>query len=199
MNKYLISTLMINFTISILSIISAPILVFSLNLPEYALTEGGCLEMTQAFVLVCTFAVYVAALMCKGGKDEKMITLFFAALTYAFILREVDFDKMNLPNVLLFMLYGHGRTATLAIAFAIALIGAAIRFKTYLNSTLKFLFSTRGLLIALSCALLWTGYFFERHVEGAMGEILEETSELIGYLMLLLSSAITLKRSHSQQ
>ena len=76
------------------------------NHPEWAITESGCLEITQAAILVVALVFYVVALFRKGGKDEKMITLFFAILIYAFILRGVDFDKMGLPEALVYMLYG---------------------------------------------------------------------------------------------
>ena len=36
-----------------------------------------------------------------------------------------------------------------------------------------------------SCAMLWTGYFFEHHTKLETNELLEEFFELIGYILLL--------------
>ena len=181
-----------------LSAIIGVMLMAIFNHPEWAITESGCLEITQAAILVVALVFYVVALFRKGGKDEKMITLFFAVLIYTFILREVDFDKMGLPEALVFMLYGKGRTITLVLGFAIALLGAIVHFKTYIKSTLKFIFSTRGFLIAAAAAMLWTGYFFEHHSNlGATGELLEELFELAGYCLILTSAVKTEIRSRT--
>ena len=75
------------------------------------------------------------------GGNERMITLFFAVLMWAFILREVDFDKMGLPDAAVFMLYGKGRAIPLVAGFSIAIIGAAIKFRHYFKATLSFLLS----------------------------------------------------------
>ncbi len=168
-----------------ISAASAFVFFFAMGKPEWATPENGCLEITQAIILTATLAIFIAALCRKGNKNEKWITLFMAVLCYAFILREVDFDKMGLPDALVFMLYGHGRTAAIVAGFAVALIGAALNFKTYVKSSLRLLFSKRGLLLAASCAMLWTGYFFEHHTKLETNELLEEIFELIGYILLL--------------
>lgn len=168
-----------------ISAASAFVFFFAMGKPEWATPESGCLEITQAVILTATLAIFIAALCRKGNKNEKWITLFLAVLCYAFILREVDFDKMGLPDALVFMLYGHGRTAAIVAGFAVALIGAALSFKTYVRSSLRLLFSKRGFLLAASCAMLWTGYFFEHHTKLETNELLEEFFELIGYILLL--------------
>ena len=181
-----------------LSAIIGVVLMTIFNHPEWAITESGCLEITQAAILVVALIFYVVALFHNGGKDEKMITLFFAVLMYAFILREVDFDKMGLPEPLVFMLYGKGRAITLILGFAVALIGALLKFKTYIKSTLKFIFSTRGYLIAAAAAMLWIGYYFEHHSNlEATGELLEELCELAGYCLFLTSALKTEARART--
>lgn len=185
----------------ICAVLSAPAGVASMtifNHPEWAISESGCLEIAQAVILAVALIFYAVALFHRGEKDEKMITLFFAVLTYAFILREVDFDKMGLPAPLVFMLYGKGRTITLVLGFAMVLLGSLIQFKTYMKSAFKFIFSTRGFLITSAAALLWIGYFFEHHSGlETTGELLEELCELAGYCLILSSALKTEMRART--
>lgn len=162
---------------------------------SWVLSEQGAIEILQAVVLLFTLFIYIYALIKNDPGGESMITLFFTVLVWAFILREVDFDKMNLPEFAVFMLYGKGRVLTIFIGFTVALIGASINFKHYINKTIRLIFSVRGALIAATTVFLWTGYFFEHKFGGANGELYEELCELAGYLCLFSSAIITEKIS----
>lgn len=131
------------FSISAITLASAAVSVLAFGDTSWVYSESGALEILQAVLLACAFLYYVAALFRKGGGNERMITLFFAVLMWAFILREVDFDKMGLPDAAVFMLYGKGRAITLVAGFSIAIIGAAIKFRHYFKATLSFLLSAR--------------------------------------------------------
>lgn len=189
--------IMAAFSISAITLASAAISVFALGETGWVYSEGGALEILQAVLLACAFIYYVTALLRKGGKRERMITLFFAVLMWAFILREVDFDKMGLPAAAVFMLYGKGRAITLIAGFSIALIGAAMKFRHYLKTALRFIMSARGVLMAAACALLWTGYMFEHILEVSNAELYEEGFELAAYCLILASAAMTEKISEA--
>ncbi len=185
------------FSISAITLVSAAISVFAFGETGWVYSEGGALEILQAVLLACAFIYYVTALLRKGGESERMITLFFAVLMWAFILREVDFDKMGLPAAAVFMLYGKGRIITLVAGFSAALIGAAMKFKHYLKTALSFLMSARGALMAAACAMLWTGYLFEHVIEVSNAELYEEGFELAAYCLILASAAMTEKISEA--
>lgn len=189
--------LMAAFSISAITLASATVSVLAFGDTSWVYSESGALEILQAVLLACAFLYYVAALFRKGGGNERMITLFFAVLMWAFILREVDFDKMGLPDAAVFMLYGKGRAITLVAGFSIAIIGAAIKFRHYFKATLSFLLSVRGTLMAAACALLWTGYLFEHRLEVPNAELYEEGFELAAYCLILASAAMTEKISGS--
>lgn len=185
--------LMSAFSISIATLVSAAVSVFAFGETGWVYSESGALEILQAVLLACAFLYYIAALLRKKGENERMITLFLAVLMWAFILREVDFDKMGLPSAAVFMLYGKGRTITLVAGFSAALAGAALKFRHYFKAALSFIFSARGALMAAACALLWTGYVFEHRIEIANAELYEEGFELAAYCLILASAAMTEK------
>lgn len=180
--------LMAVFLISTITLAAASISTLAFGETGWVYSEGGALEILQAVVLFCALLYYVYALFQKNASGERMIILFFAVLMWAFILREVDFDKMGLPSAAVFMLYGRGRMITLAAGFAAALIGAAMHFKHYLKASLSFILSRRGALMAVACALLWTGYVFEHHLGIANAELFEEGFELVAYCLILTSA-----------
>lgn len=183
--------LMAVFLISTITLAAASISTLAFGETGWVYSEGGALEILQAFLLFFAFLYYAHALFQKNASGERMIILFFAVLMWAFILREVDFDKMGLPSAAVFMLYGRGRTITLVVGFAAALIGAAMRFKHYLKASLSFVFSKRGVLMVAACVLLWTGYVFEHRLEVANAELFEEGFELAAYCLILASAVMT--------
>ena len=177
--------------ISIVIFLLASISVILFKNSGWVYSETGVLEILQGILLLFTFIYYLIAFLKYPQAKDSMITLFFAVLMWAFFLREVDFDKMNLPEILTFILYGNGRNITLIAGFSIAVIGAIIHFNRYIQQTRSFIFSIRGLLVVLACIFLWLGYIFERHLDIGCSELFEEGSELIAYLCLLSSALIT--------
>lgn len=160
-SKILLSIVVVT---SVIIFIVASISVFVFKNSSWIYSETGVLEVVQSVILLFSFIFYLYAFTkCPTARDS-MITLFFSVLMWAFLLREVDFDKMNLPSALTFILYGKGRTITLVAGFSVAIIGAILYFNRYIKQTLAFMLSIRGLLILMACVFLWVGYIFERRL-----------------------------------
>lgn len=153
--------------------------------------EDGCLEILQACVLAlsCVMFVWAAALVEKGR--GRAILIFCALACYAGILREVDFDKMNLGAFADFMLYGAGRYATLIVGFAAVLGYAALNFRRYFDASLRFLKSAPGILLVMAGAFIFAGGYFE-HSEFESAQFLEEFFELVGYYCIMASALTVL-------
>ncbi len=164
--------------------------ILALQDPSFS-SEESVLEWSQAVLIFIAMIVYMVVGLAQKN-PARMIALFFAVLCYSFILREVDFDKMNLPDAAVFMLYGGGRYVTLALGFGITLGCAALNWKRYFLAAWNFVFSKEGLLIALAAAFLWLGYFFEHKFDVANDEFWEEFCELLGYACLLSSALFSL-------
>ena len=164
---------------------------------SWVYSESGVLEISQSVLLFIAFIYFLYAFFANSRPNERMISLFLLVLAWAFLLREVDFDKMNLPAPLVFMLYGAGRTITVTAGFAAALIGASMHFKKYAAASLSFIISSRGLMILLTGVFLVVGYIFEHKFHGAASELYEEGFELLAYIFFLVLSCITAAKNQS--
>lgn len=153
--------------------------------------EDGCLEILQACILVMNFAMFAAAAALAGRGKGRAILLFCAMVCYAGILREVDFDKMNLGAFADFMLYGAGRYATLIVGFAAILGYAALNFKRYFGASLRFIKSASGILFVFAGVFILTGGYFEHSGLGS-AQFLEEFFELVGYYCIMASALAAL-------
>ncbi len=194
MNKKLKIFYTIVYILTAISAVMGVIFTFVLNKPEFALQETGCIEVSQAAILVVAFLTYIISLCSKGGKDEKMMTLALAVLMYAFIVRELDFERMNLPDWIVAILYGEGRTITVITGFAIAFIGMAMRFKHYFKTCLNFLKTKRAKLLIIGGIFLIIGNVIEHATSwGNLTEVVEEETELLGYCFILSSAILTKK------
>ncbi len=188
------------FALSAAAIAASAVLVFAFGKTSPVYSESGILEVLQSAVLVLCLAAFAAAswrsLKAPSGDGAApLIPVFFTLLAYAFILREVDFDKMGLPAAAEFMLYGAGRHAVLIAGFAAIAVFAAARFGKYLKASLEFLKSSNGRFIAAAGALLVAGYLFEHEIPLKEGEFFEESCELMGYCSLFAAAASMCEKS----
>ncbi len=194
MSKKLKTFYFLVFLLTAISAITGFFLVTVFNRPEFALSESGCIENSQAFILVIAFLTYVSVLISQKNNDEKMITLFLAVLMYAFILREVDFNRMNLPNWAVIILYGKGRNITIVMGFAIAIIGALMNFAHYKKASLDFIKTKRAILLITAGVVLLSADIIEHYTYwGTYTELIEEEVELLAYCIILTSAIFTKK------
>ena len=90
--------------------------------------ENNLLENTQAFVLMFVFFLYLLPLF-DPLRGDKLIAVFFAILTLAFLLRELDIEKFDLPKILILLGSGNGRNILLASGFLSTLGFALFKFR----------------------------------------------------------------------
>lgn len=155
--------------------------------------ENGLLENIQVLLLVVTFLTFLLPALYQQ-RNDKLILLFFALLSFNFILREVDVEEFELPNILILLGSGIGRKILLAIGFIGIIFYALLNAKYYANLSICLLKSSTGILLFLSAVFLFLGGFFE---EGKFQHhtYFEELSELVGYVLFFLSSLILLDKS----
>lgn len=160
--------------------------------------EGGFLEILQAVLLGIGCLVFLAPVVSRQ-EPGKLIFLFCSLLCYSFVVRELDVELLNVPEIVKFIGSGIGRNVSLALAFGAMLIYAVAHFSYYKKTGLQFLKSRAGILLMLGGVLLQVGDLFEKNYALQHHVYFEEFSELTGYVLILLSalavnSAITCRK-----
>lgn len=160
--------------------------VFIFNITSiYA--ENGLLENIQVILLTISCIVFLIPIALEK-KTEKSILLFCSLLCYSFILREMDFESLDVPNVIKFISFGVGRNATLTAAFISLFSYAAFRFSYYKNACISFIRSKSGILLMSGGLFLIVGDIFEKRSSIIHHVYWEELFELCGYCFILLSA-----------
>lgn len=150
-------------------------------------SEDGLLETLQAILLGIGCLVFLAPVASRK-KPGKLIFLFCSLLCYSFVVRELDVELLNVPEVVKFIGSGIGRNASLVLAFSAMLIYALANFSYYKKAGLQFLKSKAGILLMLGGVLLQIGDLFEKSYALQHHVFFEEFSELSGYVLILLSA-----------
>ncbi len=154
--------------------------------------ENGLLENIQALLLFATFLTFLIPALYQK-RNDKLILIFFALLSFNFILREVDVDELDIPNILILLGSGIGRKVLLAIGFISIIFYALLKAKYYTNLSINLLKSSTGILLFLSAVFLFMGGFFEE-AKFQHHTYFEELSELTGYVLFFLASLILIDK-----
>jgi len=167
--------------------------VYVLNQPSiYA--ENGPLENIQVFTLSLACLVFFLPAVCQE-RNDKLFQLFLSLLCLSFVLREVDIEDLNVPNILISIGSGTGRNVLLIIGF-IAIFSSMLFNLTHQKKVLKrYVLSKGGLLLVTAGILLCIGSLFEEMTLVAHHAFFEEMSELTGYVIILLVAFIWSKNS----
>ena len=156
--------------------------------------ESGPIENIQVFILTIACLVFLLPVI-RQTRTDKLLLLFFAFLCLSFILREVDIEYLDIPNVLKFLGAGIGRKVMLVIGFIGMLFYAMLNMAHYKNILKLFFVSKEGVLIIMAGMFLYIGSFFEKTNLVQHRTFFEEMSELIGYLLILLAALALSKNS----
>jgi hypothetical protein len=149
--------------------------------------EDGFLESVQAGLLASGALVFLAPFALRK-EQGKLVYGFCSLLCYSFVVRELDVERLNVPEVVKFIGSGIGRNVSLALAFSAILIYALANFSYYKKAGLQFLKSRPGILLMLGGVLLQIGDMFEKNYGLQYHVFYEEFSELTGYALILLSA-----------
>ncbi len=151
--------------------------------------ENGLLENIQVLTLLATCIIFFIPTISQK-REDKLILLFFSFLSLAFILREIDVERLDVSSILVFIGSGIGRNTLLGIGF-IAIFAYAIVNHTYYKKFLKPFFTSKGgVLLVLAGIFLLIGDRFENYDTMYIHVFIEEMFELLGYLFMLLSALI---------
>jgi len=147
--------------------------------------ENRFLENAQVFILALAGLIFFLPIAYQKRTD-KLLLLFFAFLCLSFILREVDVEDFNIPNILIYIGSGIGRNVLVATGFISILFYAIYNITHYKTVLRDFLLSIDGVLIITAGILLFVGEYFEDAHSLSHNVFLEEASELLSYVLILL-------------
>ena len=181
-----------------ITIVTYTIIFFYLSYSVYTLNqssiydENGILENIQILTLTLSSIIFLLPVITQKRKD-KLLLLFFALLCLAFILRELDVEKLNVPDILIFFGSGIGRNIMISTGFILLTTYAIFNRQYYIELAKKFIMSVEGYLIVLAAILLLSGGYFEHMTSVQHHVFLEEIFELFGYVLILIVSLILYK------
>ena len=158
------------------------------NVNVYA--ENGILETLQAALLALSCLIFLATAIWEKGTG-RLVVLFCALLCYGFVLREVDVETFDIPDLLILLGSGTGRNVSLAVGLILLCLCALFAgFRAQFRLGLAFAHSRAGLLLLSGLGFLLLGDVFEKQVLGSVPHhvFFEEMSELLGDVMILLSA-----------
>lgn len=165
------------------------------NVQVYA--ENGPIEIMQASLIAISCFLFITPLALKKN-SEKLTHLFCFWLSYSFIVRELDIERLDAHDLLVLIGSGIGRNIILTVGF-ISLTGYALSKFTYYKAVgLAFLKSKTGLLLMLGGLFLVIGTLFEMSSSINQNVLFEELFELGGYSFILIS-ALSLNFSSSAE
>jgi hypothetical protein len=150
--------------------------------------ENHALENNQVIMLFICGAVYLQTLFYTQ-KDQKLFPGAGALLCLSFILRELDVEKFELPQVIILLGHGLGRNIMLIGLWLLVIVLFIRNFKHYLEFSIYLLMTRSALLMIAGGLLLFVGNLFEDRVFGVkFHQLYEELSELTAYSLILLAS-----------
>lgn len=163
--------------------------------------ENGILENIQVFTItVAGLLLFLPVINQK--RTDKLVLLFFAFLCLSFVLREVDVEDLSIPDVLKSVGSGAGRNVILAAGFITIFSFAMFNVTHYKNVVRSFFASQKGAWILMAGILICFGEVFESMKYVPHHVLLEELSELSGYVLILLVAFTYSKKSterHSRE
>jgi hypothetical protein len=150
--------------------------------------ENHALENNQVIMLFICGAVYLQTLF-DTQKDRKLFPCAGALLCLSFILRELDVEKFDLPQIIILIGHGLGRNIMLIGLWLLVIVLFIRNYKHYLEFSIYLLMTRSALLMIAGGLLLFVGNLFEDRVFSVnYHQLYEELSELTAYSLILLAS-----------
>lgn len=154
--------------------------------------ENSLLENTQAVTLFFAFLMFLAPVVNSARRD-RLLAAFFGMLALGFILRELDVERLNVPEFLILIGSGDGRNLLLAMGFLFILVIALFNSRYYINLASCFLRARVGVTAMLAGIFLVLGDMFE-DIHVAHNMLFEESLELVGYAFFMAAASSLARR-----
>jgi hypothetical protein len=154
--------------------------------------ENNLLESTQAFTLALALVFFLVPVF-DSVRNDRLIAVFLSLLSLGFILRELDVEQFDLPNLLILLGSGKGRNLLLGTGLLLTLVTALFKFRYYLSLSRCFFRHGAGIATLFAGLFLVVGDIFEK-IDIPYHVLYEESLELVGYAILLLAASKLARR-----
>jgi hypothetical protein len=157
-----------------------------------AYAENNLLESTQALTLALALVFFLVPVF-DSVRNDRLIAVFMSLLSLGFILRELDVEQFDLPNILILLGSGKGRNLLLGTGLLLTLATALFKFRYYLSLSRCFFRHGAGIATLFAGLFLVIGDMFEK-IDIPYHVLYEESLELVGYAILLLAASKLARR-----
>ena len=154
--------------------------------------ENNLLESTQALTLALALVFFLVPVF-DSVRNDRLIAVFMSLLSLGFILRELDVEQFDLPNILILLGSGKGRSLLLGTGLLLTLATALFKFRYYLSLSRCFFRHGAGIATLFAGLFLVIGDMFEK-IDIPYHVLYEESLELVGYAILLLAASKLARR-----
>jgi|TARA_B100000768_G_scaffold137660_1_gene128733 hypothetical protein len=154
--------------------------------------ENNLLESTQALTLALALVFFLVPVF-DSVRNDRLIAVFLSLLSLGFILRELDVEQFDLPNLLILLGSGKGRNLLLGTGLLLTLVTALFKFRYYLSLSRCFFRHGAGIATLFAGLFLVVGDIFEK-IDIPYHVLYEESLELVGYAILLLAASKLARR-----
>ena len=155
---------------------------------SYVYDENELIENLQALLLLSSCAVFLFSLPGTAGA-ERMILLAGALFFLSLFLREVDVEKLRVPDIIILVGSGHGRNIILLSLWLIIFAYMLQRLHDSVNLLWALLFSRAGALYLAGGLFLVLGEVLESLSRSFRFQ--EEMSEVIGDYIIFIAVLYT--------
>ncbi|MEA3469386.1 MAG: hypothetical protein U9R57_14330 [Thermodesulfobacteriota bacterium] len=151
--------------------------------------ENGFLENLQAVLLVLSIVVFLSQLFLTS-KYNRIFPLGGAFLCFAFLLREIDIEDLDVPAIIIFLGSGTGRNVMVALLATVLIVYAVIHFHEIKNDIPAFFIEKSSLTILVGLILLVSGGVFDKKIHLAHYQFYEEIIEVTGYYLVFTGAVM---------
>jgi len=142
--------------------------------------ENGFIENAQVLVLIISMTGFLYAALTS---QIRSFALLCAVICFAFLLREVDMEDLNIPSLAITLFSGDGKYVTLLTLLCPTL------YLTLKNHSLSFLvrniaFSFKKLAALITLFFILSWIFDKSVIQTNQNAMLEELFELNGYILI---------------
>ena len=156
--------------------------------------ENGFFENLQVLLLAMTMVTFLVELFFKSRRHH-FFPLAGAYLCLVFILRELDVEKLDVPQILILLGSGTGRDILMVILGLALLLFAIKEYKRIRRFFPAVLFETGSLTILAGFILLVVGGYFDKGSEAVPHyQFYEEIIEVSGYYLMFTGALLGLGR-----
>jgi hypothetical protein len=157
--------------------------------------ENGIIENAQLGLLLLAAAVFLGAALRPARRRLASVVFYLseACFCLTMAIRELDAPP-DLGAPVAWWVGGPGRTIVVTALWLPLLVPFLMRWRETLLTYLRWVFSWPGLVMALACLLLATGWPLDRQlvtVEPETRMLVEELLELGAYLLVVVSAALS--------